>query len=65
MRSLTSARIAESPDPDPLCPDPVGELAMQLESVTDPALFIQYALWLVGKDEEKGLTVRSFAPRGV
>lgn len=31
---------------------------MQLESVTDPAMFIQYALWLVGKDEEKGLVVR-------
>lgn len=30
---------------------------MQLENVSDPELFIPYALWVVGKDEEKGLTV--------
>ena len=49
--------MAESPDVDPLCEDPVDEVAQQLESVTDPVLFRQYALWLVSKDADKGLAV--------
>lgn len=49
--------IAESADGDPLCSDPVDEIAQQLETVSDPDLFRQYTLWLVGRDPNAGLSV--------
>jgi hypothetical protein len=50
--------VADSPTPDPLCPDPVEEVAHQLENVKDSELFRKYTLWLIAKDEERGLAVR-------
>ncbi|KAK8864291.1 hypothetical protein IAR55_001537 [Kwoniella newhampshirensis] len=49
--------IAESPVPDPLCEDPVYELAQQLDSVKDPETFTKYILWLIGKSPSKGLEI--------
>ena len=57
--TLASPRIAESAEGDPLCEDPVDEVAQQLDGVTDPALLRHYALWLIGRQPEKGLQVSS------
>ena len=55
--SFSITRIAESEEGDPLCEDPVDEVAQQLDGVTDPAVLRQYALWLIGRQPEKGLQV--------
>ncbi|WVQ99304.1 hypothetical protein IAU59_006436 [Kwoniella sp. CBS 9459] len=49
--------IADSGASDPICEDPVEELAQQLESVKDPQLFLKYALWLVEKRPTRGLSI--------
>ncbi|WVW83780.1 hypothetical protein I302_105801 [Kwoniella bestiolae CBS 10118] len=49
--------IAESDTPDPICEDPVEELAQQLESIKDPEVFLEYALWLVKKKPSRGLSI--------
>ncbi|KAL7421749.1 hypothetical protein Q5752_003520 [Cryptotrichosporon argae] len=49
--------IAENAEPDPLCADPVAELAIELEAVTDPALLKPYALWLARRDPERALSI--------
>ncbi|WWC89446.1 uncharacterized protein L201_004370 [Kwoniella dendrophila CBS 6074] len=49
--------IADSDIHDPICEDPVEELAQQLESVKDPVLFLNYALWLVKKKPSRGLLI--------
>ncbi|OCF74776.1 hypothetical protein I204_05158 [Kwoniella mangroviensis CBS 8886] len=49
--------IAESDIADPICEDPVEELAQQLESVKDPQMFLEYALWLVNKNPSRGLSI--------
>ncbi|ORY34108.1 hypothetical protein BCR39DRAFT_518520 [Naematelia encephala] len=49
--------IAESPEGDALCDDPVDEIAQQLETVTDPGLFRRYTLWLVERDADKALAI--------
>lgn len=45
--------------PDPLCPDPVEEIARELENVKDAGLLRKYALWLVERDLDRGLSVSS------
>ncbi|WVR07166.1 hypothetical protein IAU60_004207 [Kwoniella sp. DSM 27419] len=47
--------MAESNEPDPICDDPVEELAQQLESVKESELFLSYALWLVQQRPSRGL----------
>nr|XP_018263192.1 uncharacterized protein I303_04685 [Kwoniella dejecticola CBS 10117]OBR85350.1 hypothetical protein I303_04685 [Kwoniella dejecticola CBS 10117] len=49
--------IADSEESDPICEDPVEELAQQLESVKEPELFLDYALWLVKKKPSRGLSI--------
>ncbi|WRT66239.1 uncharacterized protein IL334_003192 [Kwoniella shivajii] len=49
--------IAESDTPDPICEDPVEELAQQLESIKEPELFLNYALWLIKKKPSRGLSI--------
>ncbi|OCF40481.1 hypothetical protein I317_05719 [Kwoniella heveanensis CBS 569] len=49
--------IADTGINDPICEDPVEELAQQLESVKDPQLFLKYALWVVEKRPTRGLSV--------
>lgn len=55
--SPADSRIAEDPTPDPLCPDPVGELVQHLNSIDDPEELRDYTLWLIKRDPEKGLNV--------
>jgi hypothetical protein len=43
--------------PDPLCSDPVEELASELESVKDAAVLRKYVLWLVARNPDRGLSV--------
>lgn len=50
-------RIAESDQPDPLCPDPTGELAQTLGEVADPDVLLQYIMWLAPRDVDKALSV--------
>jgi len=57
LAALKSKRIAESPKSDPLCEDPVDEIAQQLDNVKDPELFLTYILWLAGRDVDKAMTV--------
>ncbi|KAK4683924.1 hypothetical protein P7C73_g6284, partial [Tremellales sp. Uapishka_1] len=47
--------IAEDSTSDPLCPDPIDEMAQQLESVDQEDLFKRYTLWLISRDLDKGL----------
>ncbi|WVF71576.1 hypothetical protein IAT40_006384 [Kwoniella sp. CBS 6097] len=49
--------IADSGSMDPICEDPVEELAQQLENVKDPHLFLKYALWMVEKRPKRGLSI--------
>jgi hypothetical protein len=49
--------IAESDRPDPLCPDPIGELAQTLGEINDPDILLKYALWLAPRDADKALSV--------
>ncbi|WWC70320.1 uncharacterized protein I206_104270 [Kwoniella pini CBS 10737] len=49
--------IADSDIPDPICEDPIEELAQQLESVKEPEMFLNYALWLVKKNPSRGLSI--------
>lgn len=49
-------RVAED-SPDPLCPDPIDEIASELQHVKDPGLLRKYALWLVERDIDRGLSV--------
>jgi hypothetical protein len=51
------SRIAESERPDPLCPDPVGELAQTLAEINDPDILLKYILWLAPRDADKALSV--------
>lgn len=50
--------MAERDEGDPLCPDPVGEITHELEEVKDPAIVRKYALWLIGRRVEQGVSVR-------
>jgi hypothetical protein len=50
-------RIADSERPDPLCPDPIGELAQTLGEISDPETVLKYVLWLAPRDADKALTV--------
>lgn len=50
-------RIAESERPDPLCPDPIGELAQTLGEISDPDILLKYILWLAPRDADKALLV--------
>lgn len=49
-------RVAEDM-PDPLCPNPVEEIAKEMEYVKDSDLFRKYALWIVARDVDRGLSV--------
>jgi len=49
--------IAESERPDPLCPDPIGELAQTLGEIKDPEILLRYVLWLAPRDADKALSV--------
>ncbi|KAL1413618.1 hypothetical protein Q8F55_001393 [Vanrija albida] len=49
--------IAEDPTPDPLCPDPVGELVQQLDTVEDPEVLRSYAVWLAKRDPERAINL--------
>ena len=49
--------IAEGGQNDPLCEDPVDEMAQQLDGVKDPDLFLKFTLWLTQRVPEKGLSV--------
>lgn len=55
--STYSNRVAENPDGDPLCPDPISEITHELEEVKDPVVVRKFALWLIGRDEERGISV--------
>lgn len=50
-------RIAESETGDPLCDDPVEEVAQQLDGMQDPELFKKYILWLVKRSPDRGLSI--------
>lgn len=58
LRRADLGRIAESEKPDPLCPDPVGELAQTLGEIDDPDIILKYILWLAPRDVDKALSVR-------
>ena len=51
--------IAESGTGDPLCEDPIDEIAQQLESVKDPELFKTHILKLAKRDADKAMRVRT------
>jgi hypothetical protein len=49
--------MAESDNTDPLCPDPIGELAQTLGEISDPDVLLKYVLWLAPRDADKALLV--------
>jgi hypothetical protein len=52
--------IADSVEGDPLCADPVDEVAQQLDGVKDAELFVKYILWLAQRAPDKALSVSRF-----
>ncbi|TXT15581.1 hypothetical protein VHUM_00084 [Vanrija humicola] len=49
--------IAEDPTPDPLCPDPVGELVQQLDMMEDAEVLRNYAVWLAKRDPKRAISL--------
>lgn len=55
-KGRTECRIAEGEE-DPLCHDPIDEIAQQLDGVTDPEVFRKYTLWLAARAPDAALNV--------
>lgn len=51
------SRLVESGNQDPMCKDPVQEVAMALMNVQDVDTWTDHVLWLIAKRPEKALDV--------
>lgn len=51
------SRLVESGNQDPMCKDPVREMAIALINVQDVDIWADHVLWLAAKRPEKALEV--------
>lgn len=59
------SRFVESGNQDPMCKDPVREMAIALINVQDVDIWADHVLWLAAKRPEKALEVSMYYSDGL